>query len=480
MKKKAPSPDLEATIEAVVADHAPGKAVGTLAIPTHPGKPGLPGRVEGRGDLLTALKQVAGTKSEIPEEPSAAESDSAEAASSAPHRPGRQDKQAARLRADMAVIEEALDRARKDRKALKSDLQKAVRGQEAAERELAGERARSEEVARELFERWRREIGLDFESPEGRDAVDRARIDNADAIALATRALDRQAAVNARYGTVRALREEHDRIGRLLGELRFAGRDSLKAVPELAAAIRALETRRARMLSDPACAALLAPPDPEAVPLLLRPIGELPDGKAALPLLERFTAVAATLAEAGLVDAAGHERLRRAIEGKVRRVIRSETIRSTGRVGLREETFESLLREGGASRYTLLVDGNNLLITNEPTIGDGGVIPDFAGKRVQLNFALERMASSFARVFAVYDGVEDREEPAAFGLTVVFTHKGNELADDWIADRVARERKGSCILATDDAGLIDRCPAVHAVIGSRHLYHLLMIRRPDR
>jgi hypothetical protein len=380
----------------------------------------------------------------------------------------------------MAAVEDALERARQERKALKSDLQKAVRGQEAAERELAGERARSEEAAREQFERWRREAGLDFESPEGREAVEKARIDNADAIALATRALDRQAAVNARYGTVRALREEHDRIGRLLGELRFAGRDSLKAVPELAAAIRALETRRARMLSDPACAALLAPPDPETVPLLLRPIGELPDGKAALPLLERFTAVAATLAEAGLVDAAGRERLRRAIEGKVRRVIRSETIRSTGHGGLREETFESLVRQGGASRYTLLVDGNNLLITNEATIGDGGVIPDFAGKRVQLNLALEGMAPSFARVFAVYDGVEDREEPAAFGLTVVFTHKENELADDWIADRVARERKGSCILATDDAGLIDRCPAVHAVIGSRHLYRLLMARRPAR
>ncbi|HEY5997211.1 MAG TPA: hypothetical protein VIU29_09320, partial [Candidatus Deferrimicrobiaceae bacterium] len=230
------------------------------------------------------------------------------------------------------------------------------------------------------------------------------------------------------------------------------------------------------LLENPESASLLAPADPDSIRLSLRAIDDLPEGKGALPRIERFQAVAASLKDAGFVDGHDLERLRRMLEDKVRRVIRAEISRSAGRPGLREETFESLVRDGGAGRFILLVDGNNVLVTNESVSGDGGVIPDFAGKRNRLNLSLARVAPAFRRLFSVYDGTEEREEALSERFTVVYTEKARRIADDWIAERVAEEKKDTCILATDDAGLIARCPAVHAVIGARHLYEFLADR----
>jgi hypothetical protein len=490
MKRKTTDPDLESMLDAVAKDHIAGRTVmkRPIAAPAGRGKKPAPGDAPGRKGLLAALQVAAvskgaGEASGAP--PDALQADGeAEDASVPPEDGGeddaasrrrlvREERQAAKLRAEKASIKSALDLAKQEKEALKAELQKTVRQRDAAVREAEAARAGHEASAHDLFDAWRREAGLAFRSPKGKAAVEDAMAANADAFALAERALAAQAAANAKYGTVRALREEFERIDRLTEALCVAERESLFTVPEIRKALGALDARRRKLLADPESAALLAPADPEVVMLSLRAIDALPDGKGALPQIERFQSAAALLESTGLADPEGAGRIRRVLEAKVRRVIRAEATRAAGRPGIREESFESLVLEGGAARFTLMVDGNNVLVTNETVFGDGGVIPDFTGKRDRLNQALGRLSRAFRRVFAVYDGNEARTEPAGERFEVVFTEKLQQVADDWIAERVSGEPVDSCILATDDAGLIARCPGVHAVIGSRHLYDFL-------
>jgi hypothetical protein len=491
MKKKRPGTDIEATLDAVAADHLPGQTgrkppIGSL-VGTRPVAP-MDG-VKGKQGLLSALKGAADAKAARAGGKKASGGEPAGDAEGVAdgYGPGESDpsrkrlreaRQAAKLRAEKAALQAELKSLKAEKEALKSELHKATRLRDAAEKALAAESSRREAAAHDLFDAWRRSVGLEFESAAQRSAAEKARKGNADAVAMAERALDAQAAANRKYGTVRALREDFDRIDRLAGELRFAERDSLYPVPEIRKAIQALEARRRELLENPESAAFLAPTDPEVVRLSLRSLEEIPEGKGALPRIERFQAVVASLAAAGLVEPRESDRLHRMLEDKVRRVIRAEISRSAGRPGLREETFESLVRDGGASRYTLVVDGNNVLVTNESVFGDGGVIPDFTGKRNRLNQALARIAPAFRQLFAVYDGNEEREESREGRLVVVFTEKSRRIADDWIAARISDEKADSCILATDDAGLIARCPAVHAVIGARHLYEFLAAAGP--
>ncbi len=487
MKKKppVPVPDIEAMLEAVARDHIPGRTDGMRPISPPIGArkkaAGCPGGEAGRNGLLAALQEAAGSKGPDPvpaedADPEAADAPNGEPApdeATALPRTGREERQAARLRAEKAALQAELDLSKKEKGTLRAELQKTVRQRDAAEKEIGVEKARHAASAHDLFDRWRRTVGLEFESAKRKAAIENAMAANADAFTLADRALAAQAAANAKYGTVQALREEFERMDRLTDALRFAEKESLYPVPELRKAIVALESRRRKLLDNPEIAALMAPADPGAVVLSLRSIEELSDGKEALPGIDRFLSVVASLKATGLVDDGGTGRIRRILEEKIRRIIRAEASRSAGRPGFREETFEALVLEGGAARFTLLVDGNNVLVTNESVFGDGGVIPDFTGKRIRLNQALEKISPAFRHLLAVYDGNEDRTEPTGGRFTVVFTEKRHQVADDWIVARVSAEKKESCILATDDAGLIARCPDLHAVIGSRHLYDFL-------
>jgi hypothetical protein len=477
MKRKKDVPDIDSVLDEVVADHAPGRFGAGRSVAAISGKGALPpaGRVPG------ARKKVSPPPDALPDESPAADEevpdvpDPRPATGAGRAHEARLVKQAARLRAEKAALKEEVDRAKGERETLKAELAKAARRRDAAERELENERARHEAAARDLYDAWRREAGLDFGSERQRVAVERARSGNADAFALAERALAAQAAANAKYGTIRALREEFERIDRLAGELRLAAKDSLYPVPELKKASDALEARRRRLLDDPETAALLAPADPGVAMLSLRAVDALPDGKGSLPQIEMIERIATLLGRTGLVDRTGLDRLRRLLDEKVRRVIRAESSRASGRPGRREETFESLVAGGGSARFALLVDANNLLVTNEGPPGEGGPIPDFAAKRNRLNRALERISPRFLRVVAVYDGIEESEEPCPGGLTVIYTEKSRETADDRIAALASAGDGATCILATDDAGLIARCPKAGAVIGARHLYEYLRV-----
>ncbi len=483
MKKKAPAPDIEAMLDAVARDHGFGRPGGKGAVPPLIGvgkkSPAVSG--SGRNGLLAALQTAVDSKSPDPAAEDSAPETSPTATveladEDAGVHPGRERdaRQATRLRAEKASLKAELELSMKEKGNLKAELQKAVRQRDAAEKEIQAERTRHETAAHDLFDAWRRTVGLEFESTNRKAEFAGAMAANADAFVLAERALTAQAASNAKYGTVRALREEFDRIERVTEELRFAEKESLYPVPEIRKALAALGARRRKLLEIPEIAGRLGVGDPETVPLLPGAINGLPDGKEALQKIERFQSVAAALKATGLVDGPGHDRLQRLIGDKVRRILRAEASRAAGRPGVREETFEALVRDGGGGgRYSLLVDGNNVLVTNETVYGDGGVIPDFRGKRARLNQALEKIAQAFRHTFAVYDGNEERTESGSERFTVVFTEKKQQVADDWIADHVAAGKKDACILATDDAGLIARCPAVHAVIGSRHLYEFL-------
>lgn len=491
MKRKGEDPDLEKLIGEVAAEHVPGRAGNPAGLFGKTTAGPRPAAASGRGRLLEALRSTRDARSEAAVQESGESSDSGVAAAeeaesgegdgisgegSPRDRGGRQERQAARLRADLAALQAELDRAKSERKALKDELGREARTRIALEKSLEAERGRVETAAQARFDEWRRRVGLEFSHPAEKEAVERERSRISEALAGAVRALERQSASNGKYGTVRALREDYERIGKMLEELRFAEAESLHVVPELTAARKALEEQRRRMLGEPKISSLIAPPGPDSVPLSLLAIDALPDGKSALPLLERFDGIVESLRETGLIDSAGCEGVRRRLREKLLRLVRAESSRSPGKAGMGEETFEALVREGGASRHELLVDGNNLLVTNETAFGDGGVIPGFAGRRERLNRKLGQLAPSFRHVYAVYDGTEDREEPQSDRFTVVYTHKRVRLADDWIAAHVARGKGPGCILATDDEGLIARCRAAHGVIGSRHLYDYLASR----
>ncbi|GAB4373995.1 MAG: hypothetical protein Kow00128_23860 [Deltaproteobacteria bacterium] len=351
---------------------------------------------------------------------------------------------------------EALERELKEAKARIAEREREIRE---LRKEIEKQRQGEEERVRRDVEEYRRRMRLEFASPEEKERAVHAKEDLASLLAEAESVMARQKERNARYGTIREIRERYRRLGEHLEELRVLREESVLVSPEVDRTIAKLSAACEAMRADPALSGILPGRGDRLRAIDLERIGDLPVGKASLPQLERLSRMIPELERSGLLSEEACEEIRLAVRRKLERILLKE--------GIPEETprgtFEESARRGRLSGKTLVIDGNNVLLTCLLPPGEK-VLPDFEGKREEFNRAVARGGRHFRQVFVVYDGVEN-DTRIEGNVSVIYTDNKTEKisADDRIAGLVAELPEGNAVLATNDSELIDRCPRAEVV-----------------
>ncbi|GAB4237635.1 MAG: hypothetical protein OHK0028_14950 [Deltaproteobacteria bacterium] len=315
-----------------------------------------------------------------------------------------------------------------------------------------------------------RKLLLDYCSPAERETYERAENDLESAIECAQRALDRQRATNRRMGSILEVRERYHRVCDLIEELEKVKDESILVVPEVDAAIRRLGGVRKVMLQDATLSRILSNRDSKPpVALALSRIRDLEAAKSSLPVLERAIRLVYDLKACGLLDEAGCNSMRDAIDRKIGGIVLKEGM-GAGPPPSSSGTFDDDVLSGRLKGKDLVIDGNNVLLTVLQPEGETQV-PDFKERREGFNLRIAGMGHAFRHVHVVYDGFENAVRTDG-NVSIIYTDKqgANASADDRIADIIRALSDKAAVLATNDRLLIDRCPKVYRVLSAKDCF----------
>ncbi|SPF44980.1 hypothetical protein SBDP1_520035 [Syntrophobacter sp. SbD1] len=338
---------------------------------------------------------------------------------------------------DLVHIGEQLSGARGENE----DLRKRIKGYETEfEKKLADAVSR---IRREWFERYQHfdREGAVKEAERLESLLQRTR-----------RALELQKKADEEYGVISDIRAKLLEIDLSLNRIEAVYADSLVVHKEVEKVKEALLTEKSRLSKLPGIRKVLGTPHGNGGDIVAR-INLLDPIPANLPKMNNLRKMAQSLCEIGLVSDTAQ--LEEAVRHKRRQIL--ERLYSKFEPERRKRApdprfLEDFISSGQSRRYELFIDGYNVLLRVQE--GDEHSLrPGFTQFREQFIEAVAAKGKYFAKVYLVFDGVEDSRDLQA-NTEIIYTDKTRRSADAVIIERIAARKDKKVLLVTADEGII--------------------------
>jgi len=346
------------------------------------------------------------------------------------------EKKLEKTRSDLARVTEQLNIAR----GANDELKKKLRDCETEfEKKLADAMDRRR---KEWFERYQQ---LDRESA-GKEA---GRLESL--LQRTRRALELQKRADEEYGLIADIRAKLFEIDLSLKHIEAVYAGSLVVHKEVAKVKEALETERERLLKLPGIGRVIGPHREESGEIVAR-INLLDPVPLNLPKINRLSKMAGTLGEIGLIS--DPARMEEALRHKRRQILERlySQFEPKGLDPPHEPRFlDDFVASGRSRGYELFIDGYNVLLRALGT--DEHSRAGFAQFRQQFIEAVAARSRSFAKVYLVFDGVEDSRDTLS-NMEVIYTDKNKRSADAVIIEKISSGKGKKILLVTGDEGII--------------------------
>ncbi len=288
------------------------------------------------------------------------------------------------------------------------------------------------------------------------------------------RALELQRRADEEYGLVSDIRAKMLEIDNALVRIEEVYADSLVVHKEVEKVKEALLSEKKRLLALPGIRRVIGAGHWGEDEIVSR-INLLDPVPANLSGISKLLKIIATLPDIGLfadpaqIEKAGQHKRRQIME-------RLYSQFEPGREDLPHERqfqrLEDFVSSGESKRYDLYIDGYNVLLRVHG--GDehlSGI--RFTQLREQFIEAVAAKSRHFAKVYLVFDGVEDSSDLRA-NTEIIYTDKTKSSADAAIIERITARRDKKVLLATADEEIISSVRrGIYALINVVDFYMFL-------
>lgn len=268
------------------------------------------------------------------------------------------------------------------------------------------------------------------------------------------RALELQKRADEEYGVLSDIREKLLEMDLSLNRIETVYAGSLVVHKEVEKVKQALLTEKARLLKLPGIGKVIGSEHAGAGEIVAR-INLLDPVPASLPKINEMVKMAGALSEIGLIP--DPSRLQEAVLHKRRQILerlyfqfepkREDLGRESG-----ARNLEDFIGSGQSRRYELFIDGYNVLLRAHGE--DAHFSPrDFTKFRNHFIEAVSARSRHFAKVWLVFDGVEESSSVAA-NMQIIYTDKAKSSADDVLIEKIAQRKDRKVLLVTGDEGII--------------------------
>ncbi|MGA2404032.1 MAG: NYN domain-containing protein [Syntrophobacteraceae bacterium] len=268
------------------------------------------------------------------------------------------------------------------------------------------------------------------------------------------RALELQKRADEEYGLVSDVRAKLLEVDLSLARIEAVYAGSLVVHKEVEKVKEALLTERNRLLKLPGILKVIGTHPGGGGELVAR-INLLDPVPGNLPKTNKLLKMIGALSEIGL--ASDPEQVEEAVRHKKRQIM--ERLYSQFEPGredrARERQFrrlEDFISSGQSRRYDLFIDGYNVLLRvhgAEEHFSRMG----FTQFREQFIEAVAARSRYFAKVYLVFDGVEDSTDVQA-NAEIIYTDKARSSADAVIIEKITAREDKQILLVTGDEGII--------------------------
>lgn len=134
--------------------------------------------------------------------------------------------------------------------------------------------------------------------------------------------------------------------------------------------------------------------------------------------------------------------------------------------------LDDFIRSGQSRQYELFIDGYNVLLrAHEKNLRS--LHTNFTQIREQFIDAVAAKSGNFAKVWLVFDGVEDSSNARA-NVQIIYTDRNEKSADEVIIQRINAKKGRKILLVTGDEGIISSVEArIFALIDVDDFYTFL-------
>ncbi len=288
------------------------------------------------------------------------------------------------------------------------------------------------------------------------------------------RALELQKRADEEYGVLSDIRAKLLEIDLSLNRIEAVYAGSLVVHKEVEKVKEALLTEKARLLKLPGIGKIIGSEDAGAGEIVAR-INLLDPVAANLPKINEMLRLAGALTEIGLIQ--DPSRVEEAVRHKKRQILERLYFQfEPKREGYAEETgsrhLDDFIKSGQSRRYDLFIDGYNVLLR---AYGEDGNFSrgDFTKFRNRFIDAVSAKSRHFAKVWLVFDGIEESSSVAA-NLQIIYTDKAINSADEVLIEKISARKDRKVLLVTGDEGIISSVgDRIYALIDVADFYMFL-------
>jgi len=266
------------------------------------------------------------------------------------------------------------------------------------------------------------------------------------------RALELQKRADEEYGLISDLREKLMEIDLSLNQIEAVYAGSLVVHKEVERVKEALVNEKNRLLKLPGVRKIIGPQQAGGEEIVAR-INLLDPIPANLPAINKMLRIAGALSELGFVSDPGQ--VEEAVRHKKRQILERlyALFGSEKKERPRDPRFfEDLVGSGQSRRYDLFIDGYNVLLRVN---GGNEQLSRTAFTRFREQFveAVAAKSSCFAKVWLVFDGIENSRDIRA-NAEIIYTDKSKSSADAVIIEKINARKEKKILLVTADEGII--------------------------
>ncbi|MCE5336270.1 MAG: NYN domain-containing protein [Desulfobacteraceae bacterium] len=349
------------------------------------------------------------------------------------------EKKLERVQIELAGTKEQAAHFRSDNEALRKKLR---------ELESNFDRMLGESLSRQRKEWFERYQFLDREST----SKESERLESV--LQRTRKAFELQKRADEEYGLISDIRSKLLEIDLSLAKIESVYADSLVVHKEVEKAKEALINEKNRLLKLPGIRRILGGQNEPGHELISR-INLLDPLPSNLPRINKLRKLVSSLADVGLIgDPAQFEEAVRHKKRQIMERLYSQFAPQREELGQRHvfRDLEDFIGSGESRRYTLYVDGYNVLLSVH---GDEKQIPrrDFSQLREQFIEAAASRSAVFSRMVLIFDGIEGSRDLHG-NLEIVYTDKKRRSADAYIIEKLSGKHDRKPVLVTADEGII--------------------------
>ncbi|SHE59601.1 YacP-like NYN domain-containing protein [Desulfacinum infernum DSM 9756] len=360
-------------------------------------------------------------------------------------------------------LEERIEKLRQEKAALTSekerllsenaDLKRKLREWEASFQSALEDRINEER--RRWYARYETRGEIDWQGVEKASR----RLDQL--LIWADRTFSLQKEADERYGLIGDVRRKLLKVDLHLNEIERIFSDSLVVHPEVRRLREALLAERDRLLALPGVEkALKGLPADLRREELVRRLRLLDPAPPNLRILQRLERALRDLEAAGMLP--DPETLLGEVEHKRRQILEALYGRFLKGAPPKDsrgdwKNLEDFVAGGESLRYTLYVDGYNILVRLLDSDGNRGA--DLADLRNDFIEAVQTKQDHFRKIVLVFDGQEDFRDRRG-KVEIVYTDKSRgNTADLYIVQAIGKNKDRKALLVTEDREIIDAAGA---------------------